>query len=138
MEALYPTRYNPIESRKSVTGRTGVLTEDKDCEICYEPLEATGKGIEAPCWLTNCQCVYHTECLKNNYLYCIKKVRYPIRCPNYECEKIIKESDIERLVSKEDFEKYRNSFEKWLRRTTYAGFTDCPNTDCDYYFHRVD
>jgi hypothetical protein len=98
-----------------------------ECRICFEPLESELTIISA------CDHIMHKECAQMYLRAAIDKQTLPLVCPNHECMIDIVPQDLEKLLKKEELEKYH----KYSLNTALNSSNEyswCPTPNCTNVF----
>ena len=100
------------------------INKNELCEICLGPI--TDKLV------INCGDFYCRNCIKDLVLSCITDISKfnSIKCPRETCKEVIDDNIIEKLLNKEEFEKYKR-IKNRIKGLTDKSLIPCPYPDCD-------
>jgi hypothetical protein len=99
-----------------------------------EYLKETGPhDPDRPTRLENCDDIVHLSCLHEYLLSAIDENKFPIKCVNHECNKLIAHADIQKVLEVEEYERFIRFLTKAMK-LDMEGAIDCPNLDCDFFF----
>lgn len=114
---------NPSQADNNPNKPTSVIKIDY-CDICFGDIKNK--------FILSCGDFYCKECIKMHVRGCLQNISLfkNLRCPKTICNDKIREIDIEKLFSNEEFEIYLNS------KAKFEGFSDnnmmpCPIPDCE-------
>ncbi|KAL4481839.1 hypothetical protein ABPG74_007928 [Tetrahymena malaccensis] len=95
---------SPIKCPNSECSMTLQLDQTEQqkqgCEICYEPMTINNH------YLLICEHIFHKVCLAKYCNYFVRKIQFPIKCPNSQCLQHIKYDDIKQILEYADFKNY--------------------------------
>ena len=105
--------------------------KEKDCEICY------GSLTDAETWqLEGCTHCFHSECLRMHIAVNMEEGRFPVLCPQKDCGLEMQLTDISRLLSESELDKfYFFSFKHYAGKHPHE-LVGCPAPGCQFYAFR--
>lgn len=117
--------YEELQKRSRDTFKHKFRKEQKTCVICFDNYYGNSFYVLSGCG--------HYFCMNCVGLYCQNLIRDAninnLRCPDSTCSKYISEEDLEQIVNKEYFEKYKE-FKLNNQVDLAEDQTWCPNPEC--------
>jgi hypothetical protein len=131
----YHYAYDNIDNINSIIEETPV--ETLECSICYDDMIVPIDQLKTGGWgkihrLKSCLHVYCQDCIFTHAKTLILDGNTKfIPCPDYQCECEIPDEEIEWIVGKKLFEKYKK-FQSLCELRANPNTRWCPNPECDY------
>ena len=102
-----------------------------DCPICLDNLFSQDVFP-----LSNCEHLFHIECLESYIIEEIKKRTFPIRCPQPGCKQEIAEDEVKDALQAhiEYQDIYDEYYIKFYLESNPKDFYYCPTPDCGFVF----
>jgi E3 ubiquitin-protein ligase RNF144 len=101
------------------------------CTICLESLSEYD-----PSPLSMCEHVFHKECIVGYIKNEVAENKYPVKCPQNDCNKVVDEVDVKDFLGFENIEVV-NKFRQFSLKHALESQKDiswCPTADCTYAF----